>query len=370
MNLMAYVSERSKTALLAAAFCLAVLVGVLDALTPPPISFELFYIVPILLASWFVGRWGGVFIAVTCACATFVADLLSTPGGGIVPYIWNVAVQLGVFLVVAQIAATLVRLRRQQEADRIAALKRTDELKTSLLHAVSHDLRTPLSSIKTSATTLLDSSVAWDPGAQRDLLQGIDEESDRLSLLVSNLLDMSRLEGGMLHLERDWYTIDEVIYSTLRRLKPRLACHPVTLHLPEKSPLLFIDFIKVGQALTNIIENAVKYTPPETPMEISARQQDGVVEVEVADYGPGVAQQDLPHLFDTFYRVNDSGRPHGTGLGLSIAMGMVQAHGGCISAKCPPGEGLCVTFTLPIVVTAADRRPATEAGPQPLAPGP
>jgi len=365
MNLAAYLSERSKPTLLAAAFGLVALIGVLDYITIPPISFELFYILPILLVAWFVGRRGAIFIAVACTGATFLSDLLTAPHGDLVLDAWNVAVQLGVFLVVGLIATTIVSLRRQQEADRIALLERTDELKTALLQAVSHDLRTPLASIKTSVTSLLDSSVPWDAAAQRALLAGIDEESDRLSLLVSNLLDMSRLEGGMLHLDRDWYTIDEVIYATLRRLKPRLGCHPVSLRLPDESPLVFIDFVKVDQVLTNLVENAIKYTPPQTPIEISARQVDDVVEVAVADRGPGVAQQHLPRLFDTFYRVNATSRPHSTGLGLSIARGMVHAHGGRIIASSAPGEGLCVTFTLPLAQGVQGVHPAGGLGVSP-----
>jgi signal transduction histidine kinase len=348
MDLMAYLSERSKPALLAVAFGLVGVVGVIDYLTVRPFSFELFYVVPILLAAWFVGRSAGILIAFACAGATLLSSLLTTTYHDLVPSIWNVAVQLGVFLIVAQIATALEHLRKQQEANRVASLKRADELKTTLLQAVSHDLRTPLASIKTSVTTLLDTSVPWDAAAQRALLEGIDEESDRLNRLVGNLLDMSRLEGGMLHLERDWYSINEVIHTTLRRLKPSLGSHPVEINVPDDLPLLLFDFVRVDQVLTNLIENAIKYTPPGTPIEISTRCRDQVVEVTVSDEGPGVARQHLARLFDRFYRVSGTGQPQGIGLGLSIARGMVQAHGGQIDAESRLGQGLSITFTLPL----------------------
>jgi signal transduction histidine kinase len=351
MDFMAYLSERSKPTLLALALSLVAVVGMVDYLTIPPFSFELFYIVPILLAAWFVGRPGGILISFACTGVALLADLLTTPYPDLTPRIWNAGVQLSVFLIASQIATMLEQLRRQQEASRLAILKRTDELKTALLHAVSHDLRTPLASIKTSVTSLLDSSVNWDASAKRALLEGIDEESDRLNRLVGNLLDMSRLEGGMLQLERDWYSIDEVIHTTLRRLKPSFGPQVIEINVPDDLPLIQIDFVRIDQVLTNLVENAIKYTPPDTAIEISARLGEGVLEVTVSDNGPGVAQQHLAHLFDRFYRVSGTGQPQSIGLGLSIAKGMVQAHGGQIYAKSWPGQGLSITFTLPLALS-------------------
>lgn len=373
MDLLAYLSERSRRVLLPLIFALVAFVGVVDYLTIPPFSFELFYFVPILLASWFAGRSDGFVTAVACAVTKLLADVLPAvyhPNPELVsatlsqsdhalPY-WNAGVQLVVFLIVAQFVTALERLRRQQEAERVAALKRTDELKTALLQAVSHDLRTPLASIKTSATTLLDASVSWNPNDRRALLKGIDQECDRLNRLVGNLLDMSRIEGGMLHLERDWYSIDEVVHSALHRLRPSLASHLVELDIPADLSLLKIDFIRVDQVLTNVMENVINYTPAGTPVRIMARLESGngkgaiknlvrnVIRVTVSDEGPGVPPQHLARLFDRFYQVSGTGQPHSTGLGLSIAQGMVQAHGGQIEAQSSPGHGLTVSFTLPL----------------------
>ena len=247
-----------------------------------------------------------------------------------------------------QVALALDRLRLRDEADRAELLEQTDGLKSALIHAVSHDLRTPLAAIKATVTSLLDSSIQWDSATQREFLQGVDEECDRLTRLVSNLLDISRIEGGVLHLERDWYAIDEVINTVRRRLAPRLADHPLTVDIAPNLPLVPLDFVKMDQVLTNLLENAIKYTPPGTPIGIRALAGDGRLIVVVQDGGSGVASQHLSHLFDKFYRVAAPGQAQGSGLGLAIVHGMVLAHGGTISARSLPGQGLTVTFTLPL----------------------
>jgi two-component system sensor histidine kinase KdpD len=248
-----------------------------------------------------------------------------------------------------QVALALDRLRLRDEATRAELLAHTDQLKSALLHAVSHDLRTPLASIKATVTSLLDPAVDWDPATRRVLLEGVDEECDRLTRLVSNLLDMSRIEGGGLRLERDWYAFGEVVDTVRRRLAPRLADHPLTVAIPADLPLVPMDFVKIDGVLTNVLENAITYTPPGTPIRIAAQAGPDVLAVTVADEGPGVAPQHLAHLFDKFYRVGANEHPAGSGLGLAIARGMVEAHGGTISARGGP-PGLVITFTLPLTV--------------------
>lgn len=247
-----------------------------------------------------------------------------------------------------QVALALDRLRLRDEANRAELLEQADDLKSALIHAVSHDLRTPLASIKATVTSLLDSSIQWDSATQREFLEGVDEECDRLTRLVSNLLDISRIEGGVLHLERDWYAIEEVINTVRCRLAPRLADHPLTLDIAPNLPLVPLDFVKIDQVLTNLLENAIKYTPSGTPILIRALSGADRLVVVVQDGGPGVASLHLSHLFDKFYRVAAPGQAQGSGLGLAIVQGMVQAHGGTISARSLPGQGLTVTFTLPL----------------------
>jgi two-component system sensor histidine kinase KdpD len=247
-----------------------------------------------------------------------------------------------------QAAVALERLRLLREAQRAEVLARTDELKSALMSAVSHDLRTPLASIMASVTSLLEPEITWDAATQRDFLQGIYDEARRLNDLVGNLLDMSRIEGGALQPEKDWYAIEEVIGGVVQRLEPRLAAHPVRVQVEPDLPLLRLDFSEIDQVLTNLVENALKYTLPGTAITITARRAGATVEVTVADNGPGVPAEDLRYLFDKFYRVDKRVRTGGTGLGLAISKGLIEAHGGRIGAHNQPVGGLAVTFTLPL----------------------
>lgn len=267
-----------------------------------------------------------------------------------------------------QAAVALERLRLLREAERAEVLARTDELKSALVSAVSHDLRTPLASMMTLVTGLLDQEIRWDEKTQREFHQDIYDELVRLNRLVGNLLDMSRIEGGALRPEKDWYNIGEVVQSVAERLESRLADHPLSLKLDDDLPLAFFDFTEIEQVLTNLVENAIKYTPTGTPITVSARHQarsgGGSIEVVVEDAGPGVPSQHLPHLFDKFYRVDSrkkKGR-EGIGLGLAITKGLVEAHGGHIEATNRKEGGLRVSFTIPVNGSpplSSDNRAAT-----------
>jgi two-component system sensor histidine kinase KdpD len=257
-----------------------------------------------------------------------------------------------------QAAVALDRLALMKEAQRAEMLARTDELKSALMSALSHDLRTPLASIMASVTSLMDSDIRWDEETKRDFLQGILDEAERLNRLVGNLLDMSRIEGGALRPEKDWYSIGEVIEAVVQRIEPRLAGRPVAVDLQEDLPLVRFDFTEIEQVLTNLVENAANYTPPGTPITITARRDDDRLEVSVEDEGPGVAPEHMPHLFDKFYRVAGTGHRVGTGLGLAIASGLVQAHGGQMQAANRASGGLRVTFTLPLEPAAVPVRGA------------
>jgi two-component system sensor histidine kinase KdpD len=248
-----------------------------------------------------------------------------------------------------QAAVALERLRLLGEAQRAELLARTDELKSALMSAVSHDLRTPLASIIASVTSLLEPGIEWDEETKRDFLQGIYDEAKRLNRLVGNLLEMSRIEGGALKPEKDWYSLDEVIGTARERLQPLVGeSHPIEVSIEPDLPLVLFDFVQIDEVLTNLIENAAKYTPAGTPIQVSARRQDEWVEVEVRDSGPGVSPEHLPHLFDKFYRVNRKNGAKGTGLGLAISKGLVEAHGGRIWARNVQGGGLAVRFSLPV----------------------
>ncbi len=256
-----------------------------------------------------------------------------------------------------QTAVALDRLTLLREAQRAELLDRADELKSALMSAVSHDLRTPLASIIAAVTSLLEPEMQWPEATRRDFLQGIYEEAQRLNRLVGNLLDMSRIEGGALHPEKDWYSIDEVITAVVTRLESRLARYQVTVEIAPDLPLIPLDFTEIDQVMTNVLENALKYTPLETAIRITAGRQNEAILVSVADSGPGVPPEHLARLFDKFYRVDGLTRPQGMGLGLAISKGLIEAHGGKIMAQDLPAGGLEISFTLPIPPAAwqADR---------------
>ena len=270
---------------------------------------------------------------------------------------------------VDQAALALERARLSDEAAQAAALTQSDELKSALLAAVSHDLRTPLASIKASATSLLDSSVDWDGKTRQDFLEAIDEETDRLTLMVNNLLDLSRIEGGALRPQKDWYDIDELIVDVRARLAPRTRNHPLTIAVKPDLPLLRFDYVQIAQVLVNLIENAVKYTPDGTPIVVAAQQVPGAIEISVHDDGPGIPREHQLRLFDKFYRTYAATAAPGAGIGLAISKGLVEAHGGTIWVESEPGSGTTFRFTLPLPPPSRARSRPAEIDSVPLGQG-
>lgn len=253
---------------------------------------------------------------------------------------------------VDQAALALERARLSEEAAQSAVLARSDELKSALLSAVSHDLRTPLASIKAAVTSLLDDTVAWDSAVGQELLEAIDEETDRLTLMVGNLLDLSRIEGGALRPQKDWYDIGEMIADVRTRLSGRMQQHPLDVQIEDDLPILPFDYVEIAQVLTNLIENAVKYTPSGTPITVSARHRPGRIEVAVHDAGPGIPPNQQARIFEKFYRAPGT-MTAGTGIGLAISKGLVEAHGGEITVESGTGTGTTFRFTLPLATTHA-----------------
>jgi two-component system sensor histidine kinase KdpD len=252
---------------------------------------------------------------------------------------------------VESLQTAIERARLQQTAVQTEVLRRTDELRVAMLSAVAHDLRTPLTSIKTAATSLLNPKMAWDEEDSQAFLRAISGETDHINRIVSNLLDVSRIEEGRMRPEKKPHHIGAVIDNVLQRLQQRLDEHPVDTRIEPGLPQVPMDEVEIDEALTNLLENCLKYTPPATPIHISARRRANMLEVEVADEGAGIPPAQLPQLFDRFYRVRADRQTkgvHGLGLGLSIVKGIVEAHGGKVSATNRPGGGACFTFTLPI----------------------
>ena len=250
-----------------------------------------------------------------------------------------------------QATSVIERERLRRESMQVELLRRTDALRSALLSSVSHDLRTPLSSIKAAASSLLQEDVQWNEEERRSFVLAIVRESDRLNRLVGNLLDMSRIEGGALKPEKEWYPIEELIHDVLDHLQPMLQGREVRTSIADDMPPVEIDYLQMDQVMTNLIENAVRYTPPSSPIEIAVGVKDKEMLISVADKGPGIPLGDLERIFDKFYRVTGTkrkGSAMGTGLGLAVCRGLVEAHGGHIWARNRVGGGAVFQFTLPL----------------------
>ena len=245
-----------------------------------------------------------------------------------------------------------------ERASQAEALKQSERLKSALLDAVTHDLRTPLTSIKASITTLLDETrapeFALDKEARLEMLQVIDEESDRLNRFISGLLDLARIDAGELHLRRQWGTIDEIVSTALARAQPLTQDHEVEVLIDEELPAVRVDERAVSEVVYTLVDNAAKYSPAGTKIKISAEVSNGMVKMAVEDQGEGVPLDLRERVFDKFFRATRDGdvstrQPSGTGMGLAIAKGIVEAHQGRIWIESVSnGPGARVVFTLPI----------------------
>jgi two-component system sensor histidine kinase KdpD len=262
---------------------------------------------------------------------------------------------------VQQGALALQRIRFKQQADAAALRARTEEMKNALLSTVSHDLRTPLAAITGAATTLQDDSLPTSGPERAELLETICEEADRLDRLVRNLLDMTKVEAGALQIKREWVPLEEIVGAALTRLEQPLTGRPVAIILPPQLPLLSVDAVLLEQVFVNLLENAVKYTPARSAIEIRASIEGGHVVIAVSDRGPGLPAGAESRVFEKFFRASSSVMP-GAGLGLAICRGIVEAHGGEISAKNRQGGGAAFVITLPLLPGAPSVPADVDAG--------
>jgi two-component system, OmpR family, sensor histidine kinase KdpD len=253
---------------------------------------------------------------------------------------------------VTQTALVLERARLADEAQEARVRAEAERLRSSLLASVSHDLRTPLAAITGAATTMLDASAHLTDRTRHELLESVRHEAERLNRLVQNLLEMTRLESGAVHLRREWHPLEEVVGAALGRLGSALGGRRVATTIPDDLPLVAIDDVLLEQVFVNLLDNAIKYTPPGSPIRIVVTSSHPNVFVEVADGGPGLPPGHEDKVFEKFYRVAIDG-PRGAGLGLAVCRGIVQAHGGRMWAENLPGRGVAFFFTLPL----ADRPP-------------
>ena len=251
-----------------------------------------------------------------------------------------------------------------ERASQAEALKQSERLKSALLDAVTHDLRTPLTSIKASITTLIDEArgrteedqpVALDTESRLEMLEVIDEESDRLNRFIGGLIDLARIEAGELHLRRRWGAVDEIISTALSRAGPFTQGRKVEVEIETELPVVRVDERAVSEVVYTLIDNATKYSREGTTINISAqRSGDGMIAMAIEDQGEGIAINLRERVFDKFFRATRDGdisthQPSGTGMGLAIAKGIVEAHGGRIWIESGAnGQGTRVVFTLPI----------------------
>jgi len=247
-----------------------------------------------------------------------------------------------------QIALAIERASLAEQTRQTEMLEITEKLQTALLNSISHDLRTPLVSITGALSSLSNDQVSLDESDRRSLIDTASEEADRLNRLVGNLLDMTRLESGAMRLKPDAADIQDLIGSSLEEVSSRLGSRTMLVDVPDDLPLVSMDFVLIQRVLVNVIDNALKYSPPETQIEIKATMAGAFVEIMVADQGVGIPQEDLTRIFDKFYRVQRPNNVNGTGLGLAICKGIVDAHGGFISAENRPGGGTAITIALPV----------------------
>jgi two-component system, OmpR family, sensor histidine kinase KdpD len=249
----------------------------------------------------------------------------------------------------ADLAAVAIEsILSAEEARNAQVLKTTEKLRTALLNAISHDLRTPLVSIIGVLSSLQDEGIGLEDNAKRNLIQIGREEAERLSYLITNLLDESRIEAGAMKMSRQPSEVQDLVGAALEQMGSRASARSIRIDISPELPFVSVDFGLITQALVNVIDNAIKYSPADSPIEIKGRQVDQEIHIEVADHGIGIPPQDLLRVFDKFYRIQRPDNVAGTGLGLSICKGIVEAHGGSITAENRPGGGTIIRLVLPV----------------------
>lgn len=253
----------------------------------------------------------------------------------------------------SQAALAIERAQLADQAQHARLLQETEKLQTALLNMISHDLRTPLVSIIGALSGLQEKDVELDAATRGGLVENAREEAERLNRLVGNLLSMTRIESGALRVTFEPADIQDVIGVALEQLEDRLPASRIVIQSPGELPLVPMDFVLIAQVLVNLLDNAIKHSAADAPIEIAAQPAGAFLEIQVRDRGVGIPRQDLKRVFDKFYRVQRPDSVSGTGLGLAICKGIIEAHGGFIVAENRPGGGTIMTFALPLQEKAA-----------------
>lgn len=351
------------------AFSTAGLMPIRDEITRATPALVL--VLPVVVA----GRLGGRLVALATALVAATAFNLAfiPPFGTFKVAVLDDAVALGVFAVVAMAVGHLVarererleaaerraaelqelhdrlqavqeeRQRLAEEAGRLLVLEQVDQQRAALLRSVSHDLRTPLATIRAVASDLRDGT-DYDDGTRDELLELVRDEAERLDRIVANLLSMSRIEAGALKPDRQAIAIDELVAECVRRLRHVLDKVHLQVEVPPGLPYADADYSQLDQVLTNLLENAVRHSPQRSLIRLGARSKDDMIELCVADGGPGILPFDRERVFEPFRRGAGS---KSSGVGLAICKAIVEAHGGVITVDDAPGRGSRFVFTVP-----------------------
>jgi two-component system sensor histidine kinase KdpD len=317
-----------------------------------PANLVMVYLAGIVALATQVGRGPSILGA---SLSVLIFDVLFTPPPFMISlrdteYVVSFAVMVALAVLISDRSEHIRRQARTaqallEDAQQARIRFETERMRNALLSALSHDLRTPLAAIKGAATSLIEGQDSFASSTRLELSAAIRDEADRLARRVDNLLDITRLETGW-KIRRDWHPLEELVGVALAAVESRLGDRPVTTHLPLDLPLIPVDGLLLQHVLVNLLENAAKHTGPGTPIDISATASDAMVTVAVADHGPGLAEEDLPRVFEKFYRGATAGAD-GMGLGLAICKGIVDAHGGRLWAENRGGGGAIFRFTLP-----------------------
>lgn len=259
-------------------------------------------------------------------------------------------------LLLHQVNISLERTRLAAELEKEKIAKENELLRSALLSSVSHDFRTPLTTMIGATSTVLELGEQLSQPQVHELLHTVLDEAQRLNRYTQNLLDMTRLGFGQLRLERTWVSIEEVLSATKKRLKPLLTQHELTLEISSSLPLLYVHSALLEQAIFNVVDNAIKFAPPHTPIRINCYKAKQKIRIDVCDQGPGIPPEEREKVFERFHTAEKGDRrKSGSGLGLTICRGMIAAHGGSVSIEDNPFSGpqaktpgCCVRIVLPL----------------------
>ena len=254
-----------------------------------------------------------------------------------------------------QIAVAVERELLRVQAHDSAFAAQNERLRNSLLSSISHDLRTPLAVMGGSASSLLQEDGALPAGPQRQLVEAIDQEARRMTRVINNILDMTRLESGPVQLDLQWYPLEEILGAVLARLKEHLDPRSVCIDIPKDFPMLYVDGVLFETVLMNLLENAGKYTPADARIDVCAAERAGGIQIRVMDNGPGIPKGSEKLIFEKFHRVHADDAVAGVGLGLAICSSIVEAHGGRIWTEGRPEGGAIFCVTLPIAASPNER---------------